>query len=119
MPSFARGRFFVTFVALCGLGATWGLMLALDWSVTLGTIALAPWVALVGFDLGMAGGLATGLLATGAWLVATEIANRHWDGPQLAVRALALLALGAGTALAGRRLRAQQRELRSTAALQS
>ena len=34
-------------ISFLGLAATWGVMLALDWSVTLGTIALAPWVALV------------------------------------------------------------------------
>ena len=119
MPSFTRGRFFVTFVALCGLGATWGVMLALDWSVTLGTIALAPWVALIGFDLGIAGGMTAGLLATGAWLLATEIAGRHWDGAQVVVRAVTLVVLGVGTALAGMRVRAQQRALRATAALQS
>jgi signal transduction histidine kinase len=109
----------LTFVALCGLAVTWGLMLALDWSVTLGTIALAPWVTLIGFDLGILAGVAAGLVATGAWLLASEIAGRNWDGAPLVVRALTMMALGAGTALAGLRVRAQARELRATSALQA
>jgi len=119
MLSLARHRHFTTFVALGGLAATWGVMLALDWSVTLGTIALAPWVALVGFDFGILGGVAAGLLATGAWLLATVIADRSWTASQVAVRAIALVLLGIGTALIGRRMRAQERELRGTAALQA
>ncbi|HET8527589.1 MAG TPA: ATP-binding protein [Gaiellaceae bacterium] len=119
MPSFARGRYSVTLAALACMGATWGIMLALDWSVTLGTVALAPWVALIGFDLGVVGAAAAGLLATAAWVLATEIADRNWSAGQVVVRAAALVLLGAGTAIAGRRLRAQQRELRRTAALQT
>jgi signal transduction histidine kinase len=115
----ARHRYVITFIALGGLAATWGVMLAFDWSVTLGTIALAPWVALVGFDVGIAGGVAVGLLASGAWLLATVIADRSWTESQVGVRAIALALLGIGTALAGRRLRAQERELRGTTALQT
>jgi signal transduction histidine kinase len=119
VPSLARGRHSVTFAALAGLGATWGVMLAFDWSATLGTVALAPWVALIGFDLGIVGGAAAGLLATGAWVVATEIGSQSWSAAQVVVRAASLVALGVGTAVAGRQLRAQGRELRATAALQT
>jgi signal transduction histidine kinase len=112
-------RHFVTFAALGGLAATWGLMLAFDWSVTLGTIALAPWVALVGFDLGIAAGCSVGLLAAGAWLLATVIADRSWTESQVGVRAVALVVLGVGTGLAGARQRAQASELRATSALQA
>jgi signal transduction histidine kinase len=117
--SFARRRYFVTFVAVLGLFATWGCMLAFDWSSKLGTIALAPWVALVGFDAGLGAGVAAAAAAMGAWVVASHTGNQPLDNVQLAVRSLALLVIGIGSALAGLRLRAQERQLRSTSSLQT
>jgi len=119
VPSFVRRRYFVTSVAVCGLLATWGAMLAFDWSAKLGTIALAPWVALIGFDTGIVGGILGAITAILAWVVASHIGNDSYDNVQLTVRSIALLALGLGPALAGLRLRAQERELRGTAAMQS
>ena len=55
---FARRRYFVTFVAVAGLAATWGLMMAFDWSSKLGIVTFATWVALIGFDIGVLGGRA-------------------------------------------------------------
>jgi len=117
--SFARRRHVVTYVALGGLAVTWAVMLAFDWTAKLGTIALAPWVALIGFDLGVVGGMAAAAVALALWLVATDVSNITWDTIQLIVRAVALLALGVGSALAGRRMRLQQEILRSTTALQA
>jgi len=117
--SIARRRYFVSSVAIAGLAATWAAMLAFDWSSKLGTIALAPWVALLGFDMGVAAGLVGAILAVAAWLFAVKVANGTWDNVQLVVRTVALLLLGGGTALAGLRLRAQERTLRGTTALQS
>jgi signal transduction histidine kinase len=117
--SFARRRHLITFIALGGLAVTWALMLAFDWSAKLGTIALAPWVALIGFDLGVTGGITAAGLAMAAWLVATDVSNITWDAAQLIIRAVALLALGVGSGLAGRRMRKQEGALRSTARLQA
>ena len=117
--SFARRRYFVSSVALAGLAATWAVMLAFGWSSKLGTIGLAPWVALLGFDMGILGGAAAAALAMGAWVVATHVDGGSTDSIQLVVRSVALLALGVGTALAGLRVRAQERILRATTTLQS
>jgi signal transduction histidine kinase len=117
--SIARRRYFVSTVAIAGLAATWAVMLAFDWSTKLGTIALAPWVALLGFDMGIGGGIVGAILAVAAWLFATKVGSGTWDNVQLVVRSVALLALGIGSALAGLRLRAQERALRGTSALQS
>src|SRR4051812_41908833 len=94
-------------------------MLAFDWTTKLGTIALAPWVALIGFDLGVVGGIAAAAVALALWLVATDVSNNAWDTIQLVVRSVALLVIGVGSALAGRRMRVQQDALRSTTALQA
>jgi signal transduction histidine kinase len=106
VPSFVRRRYFVTSVALCGLLATWGAMVAFDWSAKLGTIALGPWVALIGFEAGVIPGVLAAAAAMLGWVVASNLGNSSYDGLQLGVRSTALLALGVGSALAGLRQRA-------------
>jgi signal transduction histidine kinase len=116
--SFARRRYLVTFVAVCGLLATWGSMLGFHWTAKLGTIALGPWVALIGFDAGLLAGALAAALALGGWVVAAHLDSIATDAVQLVVRAIALGLLGMLSSLAGLRLRAQERELRRTADLQ-
>jgi signal transduction histidine kinase len=94
-------------------------MMAFSWSSKLGVVALAPWVALVGFDLGVLGGLATAVISVGLWMIANNIGNVHLDKVQIAVRVGSLIVLGVGSALAGRRLRASEEAHRSVASLQS
>jgi signal transduction histidine kinase len=94
-------------------------MLAFDWSAKLGTVAFGPWVALIGFDAGLAGGIAAAGAALGGWVVASNLQNASYDGLQLGVRSTALVMLGVLSGLAGLRLRSQERELRGTATMQS
>src|SRR5690348_7398339 len=94
-------------------------MLAFSWSGKLGTIALAPWVALLGFDLGVIGGVAAAALAVVAWVFAMHVDGAAWDNVQVVVRSLAMVVLGVISALAGLRLRAHERALRGTATLQT
>jgi signal transduction histidine kinase len=117
--SFARRRYFLSSVAIAGLLVTWAVMLAFDWSAKLGTIALGPWVALLGFDLGVVGGVLGAAGAMVLWMVATKVGDLHQDAVQIAVRTIALLLLGGFSALAGVQLRAQVRARRETAQLQS
>ncbi len=119
MLSFARRRYFLSSVAIAGLLATWAVMLAFDWSAKLGTIALAPWVALLGFDLGIVGGVLGAAGAMVLWMAATKIGDLQQDAVQIVVRTIALLLLGGFSALAGLQLRAQVRARRDTAQLQS
>ena len=118
MP-FAHRRYFVTFVAVAGIGATWGVMLAFSWSAKLGIVTFAPWVALVGFDLGVVAGVAAAGIATSLYLIATHYDTVTLDGTQIVVRVGSLLALAVGSALGGRRLRASEAAHRGVAALQS
>ena len=114
-----RRRYLFTFIALAGLGATWGLMMAFSWSSKLGVVAFAPWVALIGFDLGVLGGLLIAVSSVGLWVIATNADNVKVDNVQVAVRLGALVVLAVGTALAGRRLRASEEAQRTVAGLQS
>jgi signal transduction histidine kinase len=118
--SFAvRRRYLFTYVAVAGLAATWGLMMAFSWSSKLGVVAFAPWVALIGFDLGVLGGLAIGVISVGLWLIANHASNVSVDNVQVAVRMVSMVVLGGGSALAGRRLRASEEAQRTVASLQS
>jgi signal transduction histidine kinase len=117
--SFARRRYFITFVAIAGLAATWALMIAFSWSSQLGVITLAPWVALIGFDLGVAGGVVSAGVAVLLWIVATNADSNNVTNVQISVRTGALAVLAIGTALAGKRLRASEAATRTVASLQS
>jgi len=109
----------VTILALAGLAATFGLMLGLRATETLGAVAFAPWVGLIGFDAGVVAGVLTAAASTGLWLLASSHEGTHVAAVQALVRIAYLTLLGVGTAVAGRRLHASEREHRSFAALQS
>jgi signal transduction histidine kinase len=118
--SFAvRRRYLFTYVAVAGLAATWGLMMAFSWSSKLGVVALAPWVALIGFDVGIVGGLAAAVISVGLWLIANHVSNVSADSAQIAVRVGSMVVLGVGSALAGRRLRRSEEAQRTVVSLQS
>jgi signal transduction histidine kinase len=117
--SLGRRRYFVTFVALCGLGVTWGVMVAFHWASKLGTVALVPWTALLAFDLGALGGLCAAAGVATLWLVTANAQNVLLDNVQIGVRLGSMIALGIGAGLVGARLRASKRAQRSVAALQS
>jgi signal transduction histidine kinase len=112
-------RHFVTYVALAAIAATWGLMLAFSWSATLGAVAFAPWVALIGFDAGAVVGTGGVALAVTLWLVGAHADHLSFNNGQIAVRSGALVVLALGSALAGRRLRKSEAAQRDIAMLQS
>jgi signal transduction histidine kinase len=112
-------RHFVTYVALAAIAATWGLMLAFSWSATLGAVAFAPWVALIGFDAGAVVGTGGVALAVTLWLVGAHADHLSFNNGQIAVRSGTLVVLALGSALAGRRLRKSETAQRDIAMLQS
>jgi signal transduction histidine kinase len=114
-----RRRYLVTSVAVAGLLTTWAVMIAFSWSAKLGIATLCPWVALAAFDLGVIGGVLGAAGAMVLWVVATNADDVVLDHAQIALRAVSLLALAVGSALAGRRLREGARVLRNVAGLQS
>jgi signal transduction histidine kinase len=117
--SLARRRYLVTFIAVGGLVATWGVMVAFSWSAKLGIVTLAPWVALIGFDLGVVGGLLAAAGAMTLWIVAANADDVSLDNTQIGVRTASLAAIAVGSALAGRRLRESERRQRTVSGLQS
>ena len=114
-------RISLSAVGLAGLLANFAVMAGANLTATLGTIAVAPWVALVGFDLGVLGGAAAGGFSLLLWWVATAIDPQAGaaTGSQLDIRLVILVLLGIAAGLAGRRLRASEQAQAATAALQS
>ena len=112
-------RYLVGALALIGLIATFGAMLGIGGSTTLGVVAFTPWVALIGFDAGLWAGISIGAASVGLWLLAVSHEGGHASGTRIAAQVGYLVLLGAGTAVAGRRLRVSERAHSSLAALQS
>ncbi|HVS85826.1 MAG TPA: ATP-binding protein [Gaiellaceae bacterium] len=106
--------------SIAGLFATYGLMAGFDLQVQLGTVAFAPWIALLGFDLGELASLPFAVAAVGFWELATlqnSTVNPTWV--QIVIRLGILAVLGIGSGMGGRRLRESERSQRLVAALQS
>ena len=112
-------RFSTTVIAWVALATTFGLMAGLSWTSVLGALAFAPWVALIGFDSGIVGGIVAAAAATAGWRIATGIDEIPTTTQQLGVRAGFFAVLGVGTAIAGRQLRDSERAHESTTALQA
>jgi signal transduction histidine kinase len=94
-------------------------MLAFSWSSKLGVVTFAPWVGLIGFDIGALGGLAAAVISVALWIIADNAGNVRVDNVQIAVRMGSMGVLGLGSALVGRRLRASEAAQRTVGALQS
>jgi signal transduction histidine kinase len=95
-------------------------MLAEGRTEHLGTVAYAPWVALLGAALGVRSGAAAGVLGTGLYFAAGEIVGSvATDWVAILVRVVALVGLGAVAGLGGEQLRAGIRSQRTVATLQS
>ncbi len=118
-PALAHRPTAVTAVAAVGLGLTFGAMLLFDALPTLGAVALAPWVGLIGLDTGMLGGAAVAIFATGLWVAASEIGDSPTGLGPLVVRLVTFTVLGVGAGFVGGRLRESEASQRNVAALQS
>ena len=99
--------------------ATFTVALGFDFAAKLGTISFAPWVGLIGFELGVPIGLIGGAATLGLWIVAAYADDIHQGPTALIIRGAALLLLGAGGGVIGRRLRTSEASQRGVAALQS
>jgi signal transduction histidine kinase len=119
LPSLARRPSPVTGIALGGLFLTFGAMVAFDAQTTLGAVALAPWVGLIGFDMGAAGGAAAAALGLALWIGAASEQSGALTALPIAVRVAAFGLMGLAAGIVGQRLRESEASQRSVAALQA
>ncbi len=116
----SRNRFILAAVGAIALGATFVGMLGDGTTERLGTVAYAPWVALLGAALGAGQGVAAGLIATGLYYGAGQLLGTAPHDPfSVALRLVALVLLGAVAGLGGTQLRDSVRAQRRYAALQT
>jgi signal transduction histidine kinase len=99
----------VGLVAVVGLLVTFAVMIGTSSTGLLGTIVFAPWVAIVGVDLGIVAGIAAGGLAGGLWLVAVAVDSTSPSVSQAVIRFVVLAVLGGGSGFVGNQLRASER----------
>jgi signal transduction histidine kinase len=109
----------VTAIAAAGLGLTFGAMMVFDAHATLGAVAFAPWIGLIGFDTGVLGGAAATAASIAFWFVATATQDGSTGVVQVIIRLVAFAVLGIGAGLIGGRLRESEEGQRNVAALQS
>jgi signal transduction histidine kinase len=117
--SLAHRPTLVTGVAAAGLGLTFGAMMVFNAHATLGAVAFAPWVGLIGFDTGVLGGAAATAVSIGFWFIATSTQGSSISVTQVVIRLAAFAVLGIGAGLIGGRLRESEGAQRNVAALQS
>jgi signal transduction histidine kinase len=109
----------VTAIAAAGLGLTFAAMLVFDAHATLGAVAFAPWIGLIGFDTGVLGGAAASAVSIGLWFIASATQDGSTGVVQVIIRLVAFAVLGIGAGLIGGRLRESEGAQRNVAALQS
>jgi len=119
-PFSVRRPSLVTGIAVAGLLLTFAAMIGFDAQGKLGAVALAPWVGLIGFDLGLTGGALAASLALALWVIATaDQASGSLTAFPIIVRVAAFGLMGIGSGIAGGRLRASEEAQRGVASLQS
>jgi signal transduction histidine kinase len=96
-------------IALLGMLVTFAVMIATSSSGLLGAVVFAPWVAIVGVDIGILAGIAAGGLAGGLWLIAAAADSTSPSVSQALVRFLVLGLLGGGSGVVGNQLRRSER----------
>jgi signal transduction histidine kinase len=119
LPSLVRRPTIVTVFAAAGLALTFGAMTVFDLQSTLGSIAFAPWVGLIGLDSGLIGGILATAVATGLWISAVEILNGTFTFGQFVIRLASFAVLGIGAGIVGERLRRSEAMQRNVSALQA
>lgn len=119
-PHLARTpRRLVSIAAVVGLLATFAVMMLTDTATEIGAIGLAPWVGLIGYETGLAGGVAAAAAGLGLWIVATDAQGGSLSILTISIRVAAFLLFAVGSSVVGRRMRESDRAHQTQAALQS
>ena len=111
-------RYVVGAFSVVAMFVTFGITLATDSSQLLGAIMYAPWVMLIGVDVGLAAGLTAGAGASVLWLLGTHADGVHPTTSQTAARFGVLCVLGLGSAFVGNLLRTSESRRANTLARQ-
>ncbi|HLX21041.1 MAG TPA: ATP-binding protein [Gaiellaceae bacterium] len=111
-------RHFVGWLALALLLATFAVMAGTSHTALLGAVAFAPWVALIGVDVGIEFGVAAGIAGGFLWVASAALDHLHPSVEQSLARIVILAVLGGGSGIVGDRLRRSERARSVTVARQ-
>jgi signal transduction histidine kinase len=111
-------RYVIGAVSVVAMLITFGISLATNSSQLLGAIMYAPWVMLIGVDIGLAAGLTAGIAAGVLWLIGTHADALHPTTSQSIARFGVLCVLGFGSAFVGDLLRTSESRRANTVARQ-
>jgi signal transduction histidine kinase len=111
-------RYVIGVFAAVLMVAVFGITLATSSSSLLGAIVYAPSVMLIGVDIGMLAGVASGGVAGGFWLAAAHEDGMHPSSGQTLTRIAIFCVLGFGSAVVGNLLRTSESRRTTTVARQ-
>ena len=112
-------RRLVPILAVACLLGTWAVMMLTHTAAEIGAIGLAPWIGLIGYELGATAGLAAAATAIGLWIIATETQGGSLTALTITIRVVAFVVFAISSSIVGRRMREGERAYRTQAALQS
>ncbi len=112
-----RNRTVLVAAAIAGLLATFAAMFAIENVGEIGAISFVPWVAFIGAQLGPAGGSLAGGAATLLYAAAAEVIGGEVRPGGVALRAVALVGVGAAAGLSSRRISLDALELQAMSAI--
>jgi signal transduction histidine kinase len=113
-----RRRYLVAALSVLGMLLTFALVISTSASVLAGVIVFAPWVMLIGVDIGALPGVGAGLIGGGLWLAAAQMDSVLPNASQGTLRIAVLCLLGFGSGVVGNQLRASERARSLTVARQ-
>jgi signal transduction histidine kinase len=112
-------RRLVLIAAITGLVVTYAVMLLTHTATEIGAIGLAPWIGLIGYEVGTVGGVAAAAITLGLWIVAVNSQGASLSPLSIVIRIAAFLLFAVGSSVVGRRMREGEKTHRTQVALQS
>jgi signal transduction histidine kinase len=111
-------RYVIGAFATAAMIVTFGVTLATDSTQLLGALVYAPWIMLIGVDVGIVAGVVAGAGGGVIWLIGSHSESLHPTTSQAAGRIGVLCLLGFGSAVVGNLLRTSESRRASTLARQ-
>ena len=112
-------RRLVPIAAIAGLLGTFAVMMLTDTATEIGAVGLAPWIGLIGYELGTVAGVAAAGGALGLWIIAVDAQGGSLGALTISIRIVVFLLFAVSSSIVGRRMRESERAHRTQAALQS
>jgi signal transduction histidine kinase len=118
MRTLLGSRYVIGAFATAAIIVTFAVTLATDSTQLLGALVYAPWIMLIGVDVGIVAGVVAGAGGGAVWLIGSHTESLHPSTSQAGGRIAVLCLLGFGSAVVGNLLRTSESRRASTLARQ-